>query len=116
MMGAKTIGCINHPGVESIGRCRQCGKPVCRQCGVSGAKGIYCSDVCREKHEDFMQRAEGLGLERRCGPGIGLQIRRGLGMLITLAVVLFVLGVISSLTYIPLLTDLTARIVSLLGF
>lgn len=115
-MGAKTIGCINHPGVESIGRCRQCGKPVCRQCGMAGAKGIYCSEVCKEKHESFMQRAEGLDLERRGRPGIGFQIRRALGMLITLAAVVFVLGVISSLTYVPLLTDVTARVLSLIGF
>lgn len=116
MMGAKTIGCINHPGVEALGRCRQCGKPVCSQCGVTGSKGIYCCEVCRDKHEDFLQRAQGMDLEGPRGPGIGLRIRQAVGLVITLAAVLFVLGMISSLTYIPLLTDVTARIRSLLGF
>lgn len=116
MMGAKTIGCINHPGMEAIGRCRQCGKPVCKQCGLTGAKGIYCSEVCKEKHEQFIQRAGNLEPTRGYRPGIGFRLRQLLGVLITMAAIVCVLGMVSYLTYIPLLTDLTTRVLSLLGF
>lgn len=116
MMGAKTIGCINHPGVEAIGRCRQCGKPVCKQCGIAGVQGFYCSEICQEKHEKFVQRAAKLEPEKGYKPGIGFRLRQLLGLLITVAAILCVLGMVSYLTYIPLLTDVTTRVLSVLGF
>lgn len=116
MMGAKTIGCINHPGVEAIGRCRQCSKPVCKQCGVSGTNGIYCSDVCREKHEQFMQRAKSLDLDKNNRRGIFFQIRNWAGTLITLLAFIFALGFVSSLIYIPYLSEVTVKIRDWLNF
>ncbi len=116
MMGAKTIGCVNHPGVEAIGRCRQCSKPVCKECGVTGAGGVYCSDVCRQKHEEFMQRARVLGLDTRSRKPIIVHLKKLLGGLITLAAILFALGFTATILYIPVLSDLTATVRQRLGF
>jgi len=115
MTGAKTIGCINHPGVESVGRCLQCSKPVCKQCGIVSASGLYCSEACREKYEQYMHRAQALDAEKKIKGGVFFRFRQTLGVLVTLLVILFVLGCVASWTYIPLLTDVTARIRSLFG-
>ncbi len=116
MMGAKTIGCINHPGVEAIGRCRQCSKPVCKSCGTRGPAGLYCSDDCREKHERFVQRAEVMGLDRVGKRGILESVRNLLGGLITLAAILFALGVAATLFYIPVLSEVTENVRAFIGF
>ncbi len=115
MTGAKTIGCINHPGVDAVGRCRQCSKPVCKQCGIVSTNDLYCSEACREKYEQYMHRAQSRESEKEYKPGFFPQLRQLLGIVITFAVILFVLGCVASLTYIPLLTDVTTRIRSLLG-
>ena len=107
MVGAKTIGCINHPNLEAIGRCRQCSKPVCSNCGVRGAKGLYCSDICREKHEQFMERAKDTDLERATRRGLFFHLRKLIGSLIMLGVVLFALGFTAYHIFIPVLTPLT---------
>ena len=52
--------CINHVGVEAVGRCKQCGKPFCNTCQVVGPTGKFCSDKCKENHEVFTQRAHQL--------------------------------------------------------
>ncbi len=49
--------CINHPTVESCGRCKQCSKPFCSACEVPGPTGSFCSEACQKKHEVFVQRA-----------------------------------------------------------
>jgi hypothetical protein len=115
MTGAKMIGCINHPGMEAVGRCLQCSKPVCKQCGIVSVTGLYCSEVCREKYEQYMHRAQALESEKGYKRGFFFGLKRAVGVVITLAVILFVLGCVASLTYIPLLTDVTTRIRSLLG-
>jgi hypothetical protein len=116
MTGAKTIGCINHPGIEAIGRCRQCSKPVCRECGVAGTKGIYCCEMCRDKHEQFMQRAQALELDKGYQRGFFFHFRQWLGALITIVVLLFAAGFVSSIIYIPFISDATMRVRTLLGF
>ncbi len=115
MMGAKTIGCINHPNVEAIGRCRQCSKPVCGECGVRGPQGLYCSEPCREKHEQFMKRAEELGLERVGRRGIAYHIRNLLGTLFMLAVVLFGIGFLATRFYIPVVSEVTETVRAFIG-
>lgn len=115
MVGAKTIGCINHPGIEAIGRCRQCSKPVCSNCGVRGAAGIYCCDICREKHEQFVQRAKDMDLNRATRRGVFFHLRKLVGSLIMLAVVLFALGFTASIVYIPVLSEITEVVRARLG-
>lgn len=50
--------CTAHPGFESIGRCKQCSKPFCSKCQTKGPTGIFCSETCKETHEQFVQRAQ----------------------------------------------------------
>ena len=64
--------CINHPGIEAAGRCKQCGKPFCSACAVSGPTGKFCGDICKQKHEAFIQRAQQLD---RASPGGGYFIK-----------------------------------------
>lgn len=60
MLDGKLSGCINHPGVEATVRCKQCAKPVCGSCVVTGPTGRFCSIECRDRHEAFVKRAREL--------------------------------------------------------
>ena len=109
MVGAKSIGCINHPNLEAIGRCKQCGKPVCSSCGIRTTAGFYCSDICREQHETFMQRAKDMDLDRATRRGLFFHTRNLIGSLIMLSAVLFALGFTAYHISIPVLTPLTLK-------
>ncbi len=65
-------GCINHPGIEAVGRCKQCGRPYCGSCKVQGPTGYFCSDACKGSHEKFTERAQRLDKMSRTG---GLTVR-----------------------------------------
>lgn len=52
--------CLNHPSIESVGRCKQCGKPFCGTCEILGPTGKFCSDACKQRHEVFVKRASKL--------------------------------------------------------
>ena len=69
MLDATLSGCINHPGIEATGRCKQCGTPFCGACEVRSANGKFCSVVCRDKYEQFAARARNLD---RHAPGGGI--------------------------------------------
>jgi len=60
MIDGAMSGCINHPGIEAVARCKQCGKPVCGSCVVTGSTGRFCSESCQERHEKFIGRAQEL--------------------------------------------------------
>jgi len=60
MLDATSSGCINHPGVEAITRCKQCSRPVCGACVETSPLGSFCSTVCRDKFHAFVQRAQSL--------------------------------------------------------
>lgn len=60
MAAGLASGCVNHPPIEAIGRCKQCGKPYCGTCQTVGPTGKFCSDACKESHEVFVQRAQQL--------------------------------------------------------
>lgn len=53
-------GCLNHPAIEAVARCRQCGKPVCGKCVIKAQNGMFCCEECREKYTEFTQRAQKL--------------------------------------------------------
>ena len=59
--------CINHPSIEAVGRCKQCGKPFCGTCRVTGPTGNFCAEECKTKHETFTQRAQQLDKMSRSG-------------------------------------------------
>ena len=101
--------CINHRTVESVGRCKQCGKPFCAACKVVGPTGVFCSEECKVKHENFIERAQ--KLEAKKGAlGIRVKLRKLLSTLVTILVIALVAGVIGSLFEIPILSDLVLRV------
>jgi len=65
-------GCINHPSVEAAGRCKQCGKPFCTTCHISGPTGNFCSEGCKAAHENFTQRAQQLDSMQKSAVGTKL--------------------------------------------
>lgn len=60
-------GCINHPAIEAVGRCKQCGKPFCSACRIQGPTGNFCSDTCKSMHERFTERAQQLDKMSKSG-------------------------------------------------
>jgi len=103
--------CINHPAVEAVGRCKQCGKPFCSACAISGPTGKFCSESCKEKHQAFIQRAQ--QLERpNAGAGFLLKLRRlAVKLLIWAAVILVVVFLLAKFKIydVPILSDMMRR-------
>lgn len=89
--GAKS-GCINHPAVEAVDRCKQCGKPFCDACRVKGPTGNFCSEACQGGHEQFTQRAQQLDNMGR-GGGFTVKIYWLLKKLLIFAIVAALVGV-----------------------
>lgn len=65
MAAQMASGCINHPSIEAVGRCKQCGKPFCGTCQIMGPTGKFCSEQCKTNHETFVQRAQQLDSMQR---------------------------------------------------
>jgi hypothetical protein len=95
MAGGLKSSCINHPTIEAIGRCKQCGKPYCSTCEVVGATGRFCSEECQKSHEVFVQRAAKLD-NMRAGSGFFGKLivvaKRVLAFAIGLVIILVVLA------------------------
>lgn len=113
MLAGTASGCINHPSVEASVRCKMCTKPVCQACVCAGPCGLYCSPVCKEKHEHFLKQAQAMDSRARLGI-LGL-LRKVIGNMIVWVAVLFVIGLIASLVYIPVLSELVYRIRGIIG-
>lgn len=105
MLSGTQSGCINHPAMQAVARCKQCGKPVCGSCIVAGPTGRFCSADCRDNHLKFAQRAQ--QFEGRARSAWFVKIRSGAAFLLVTAAVLAALGIIASFIQIPVLTDLT---------
>lgn len=113
MLEASVSGCINHPGVEAVIRCKQCGKPVCGACVVVAASGRYCSEACQQKNDIFMQRAA--QLEVKTQGKFALRLREWIGKIVALLLVLLALGLLATFVNIPVLSELVYRIRALAG-
>lgn len=111
MVEATRAACINHPAVEATGRCKQCGRPMCRACTIVGPTGHFCSEPCKEKHQAFVQRAQ--QLESKRGGNFGMKLRKAFGSLIVVVVVAAVVLGLGYFFNVPILADITAK---LLGF
>ncbi|HRK32961.1 MAG TPA: hypothetical protein PLJ47_00090 [Candidatus Hydrogenedentes bacterium] len=107
-------GCINHPGVESVGRCKQCGTPFCNACKVQGPTGFFCSAVCKEKHEVFVKRAQELDT-RKGRLGIGYFLGRIMGFAVALLVIAILLGVVGVVFQVPVLSPFVANVRNSIG-
>ena len=78
--------CLNHPNVPAETRCRQCQKPICKECIKSDADGQFCSFDCSSKFKDF-QRSQKPEAAKKGGMAKKIIIA-----LIVLAVAVFVSG------------------------
>jgi len=94
-------GCINHPGIEAIARCKQCGKPVCGSCVVAAYNGNFCSPLCKEKHEKFVERAQKLDAKSRGGGRYLAKLRFFLKKLVVFLVGFVGVGFVSIYLQIP---------------
>ncbi|HOZ48029.1 MAG TPA: hypothetical protein PLO37_24190 [Candidatus Hydrogenedentes bacterium] len=104
-----STSCVNHPGIEAVARCKQCGKPVCGICVVAGATGQFCSEECREKHQEFVKRAQQLDLKKSRSVGLVHRLTRWVGKLVVLALLLlFVAALVTFFTdiRIPVIGDM----------
>jgi cation transport ATPase len=110
MLNGSVSGCINHPGIEAVARCKQCGKPVCGACMVSGPTGRFCSDACKEKHERFIRRAQELEKTRPRTGNLAKKLRRLIVKLVILVAVLLVLGWVAVYFDIPVVGAVARRV------
>ncbi len=105
-------GCINHPGIESVARCRQCGKPVCGTCVVIGPLGKFCDESCRDRHAHFINNAQKQDLERGMRFGMITRVRRLVTKLFMYAIAIGGLGLVLTffkILEIPLFRDILNR-------
>lgn len=113
MLKGTATGCPNHPSIEATVRCKQCSKGVCKACAVPGATGVFCSEVCRDKHALFYQRAQ--EMDGKARSTALLQARKFLTTLIVIAGVLFALGFVASMVFIPVLTPIVETVRGIIG-
>ena len=113
MLDGTQSGCINHPAVEAVARCKQCGRPVCNACVVSGPNGRFCSESCQSKFMAFSERAQ--QLEGRSRSSFSARLRKVIASVVLLAAILAVVGVMATLFPVPVLSDLVFRVRGMLG-
>ena len=114
MVDATQSGCIFHPNMQAVNRCKQCGKPTCHKCTVTGPTGKFCSENCKNTHEAFIRRSQELNTKARSS--FFVKLKKLVGTLLFLVVVLFAAGVVGTVFYIPVLSELTLRLRGILGF
>lgn len=112
-MGAAMGGCINHPGIEAAARCKMCAKPVCKACVKPGPTGNFCSDVCRQKHEQFAVRAQ--QLDGKARSSFFPKVRAFIVSLLVVIVGLGAVGFVATMFEIPLLSGITRVVRGFIG-
>ena len=99
--------CINHPSIEAVGRCKQCGKPYCSTCQTTGPTGHFCSGECKQGHESYVDRARKLDVAQR-GGGFFAKFGRLIKKVLVFGVVILIICVVLILFFgvnIPFLSD-----------
>lgn len=114
MLSGTQSGCVNHPGVEAVLRCKQCSRPVCSACVTTGPTGRFCSPDCRHKHEVFSERAQ--ALDGKARGSFFVKLRGALGALVIAVAVLAAVGLVATFVEIPVLTNLTYMVRGWIGF
>ncbi len=115
MPKGKFTACIHHPAVEAIAHCHQCSTPVCGRCVVAGPTGRFCSFECREKHEQFVEKARDCDVNGKQGGRFSRAVRKLFGYLVFLAAVLFCLGILCTMYEVPLLSEWTRAVRGIIG-
>ncbi|HPZ06555.1 MAG TPA: hypothetical protein PL110_00445 [Candidatus Eremiobacteraeota bacterium] len=49
--------CLRHQERPAVGRCKLCLKPVCEECKIETADGIFCGEECKGKSEAQKEKA-----------------------------------------------------------
>lgn len=113
MASGVSSGCVNHPGIEAVARCKACIKPVCNTCVVKGPTGVFCSPECKQKNEAFVSRAQQLDQMRR-RPSLITKFKGLIGTALILTLVVFAATFVA--TYfgieIPVLSDIVRRLIN----
>lgn len=50
--------CYFHTGSPASDHCQQCGRPLCRRCGIRNEHGVFCSDNCVHSFISFSRKDE----------------------------------------------------------
>ena len=114
MLDARRSGCINHPGVEAVIRCKQCGTAVCGACVVATACGHFCSETCSNKYEAFARRAQDLE-PFRYGPGWLAKLKRFFIKLVIFLILLAGMGYAGLYFNIPPVADVVRKVLMFLN-
>ncbi len=106
MSSGTLSGCVNHPSIEAVGRCKQCGKPFCGTCEILGPTGKFCSDPCKQRHEVFVKRASKLDDMRKTSGVFGKMMDR-LKKLSIYVLAILIIGIVVHFfgVHIPILSD-----------
>ena len=83
--------CKNHPMKFAAGRCKRCHLPVCEECKMQVAEGIFCSEQCIDQFRNFQSRIANFG-----GTRSGFSF---FGMLKTLFLSAVIIGLIWGVFY-----------------
>lgn len=113
MVDTNQTGCIHHPNMQAVNRCKQCTVPTCHKCTVVGPTGKFCSENCKNIHEAFIRRSQ--ELNTKAGSAFFVKLRSAVATLLFVVVVLFAAGVVGTVFYIPVLSELTVRVRGLIG-
>ena len=114
MLSPSVSGCINHPGVEAIARCKQCGKPVCSTCVVKGPTGLFCCEQCKDRHEKFISSAQEMQRNSR-STGTFKKIKTALIKLVILLVAIILLGFVMVYLDVPVASDIVRKVLQILS-
>lgn len=113
MLKASQAGCINHPGMTVDHRCKQCAKGVCNSCVFRGPTGVFCSEVCKIQHENYMQRAG--QLDSRARSSFFVKVKSLVVGLLVLAAVIGGVGFAATEFKVPIVSDIAWKIREMIG-
>ncbi len=99
----------------TIGRCKQCHKPVTEANKVVAPSGLFCSSACRERYETFVKRAAELESHRRTRLGLAFRLKQLVSFLISLAILAAILGFIAVIFEIPVVGPFFLRLKEMVG-
>jgi hypothetical protein len=81
---------------------------------VKGPTGNFCGQECKQKHESFTQRAATMDAMRKPS-SLMAKLKRLVGKLIVVLILLVGLGVLGTLVEIPVLTPIVETVRGIIG-